>query len=144
MEVSGTGYEPGTFFILGSDTVQLSMDHILKTGQDQAELYADISDKLGVDKAYVVGASEGGFIGSNFALHFPERVEKLILLGPMGYAGAAQSILRITFAQLFPLRPIQESTFRWAFSDSPRLVDEFGEWFRPRCGFAEGAQRARI
>jgi pimeloyl-ACP methyl ester carboxylesterase len=107
-----------------------SMDHILKTGQDQAELYADISDKLGVDKAYVVGASEGGFIGSNYALHFPERVKKLALLGPMGYAGATQSIIRITFAQLFPLKPIQESTFRWAFSDSPQLVNEFGEWFR--------------
>jgi pimeloyl-ACP methyl ester carboxylesterase len=82
-----------------------------------------------VEKAYVVGASEGGFIGSNFALHHPERVEKLALLGPMGYSGAVQSIMRITFAQFFPLKPLQKATFKWAFSDSPRLNDEFGEWF---------------
>lgn len=47
----------------------------------------------------------------------------------MGYAGATQSVMRIKFAQFFPLKPIQESTFRWAFSDNPSLVDEFGEWF---------------
>jgi pimeloyl-ACP methyl ester carboxylesterase len=48
---------------------------------------------LGIEKAYVVGASEGGFIGTNFALYTPERVEKLALLGPMGYSGAFQSVL---------------------------------------------------
>jgi pimeloyl-ACP methyl ester carboxylesterase len=105
------------------------LQNVMKTGQDQADLYAEICDRLGVEKAYVVGASEGGFIGSNFALHHPERVEKLALLGPMGYSGAVQSIMRITFAQFFPLKPLQKATFKWAFSDSPRLNDEFGEWF---------------
>jgi pimeloyl-ACP methyl ester carboxylesterase len=95
----------------------------MQTGRDQAELYTEITGKLGVDKAYVIGASEGGFIGgSNYALYHPERVEKLALLGPMGYAGAMKSVMRITFAQFFPLKPIQNSTFRWAFSDSPLLM----------------------
>jgi len=107
-----------------------SLDHILKTGQDQAELYTEITDKLGVDKAYVVGASEGGFIGTNYALYHPERVEKLVLLGPMGYAGATQSVIRIMFAQFFPLKPVQDSTFRWAFSDAAVLKADFEEWFR--------------
>jgi pimeloyl-ACP methyl ester carboxylesterase len=107
-----------------------SLDHILETGQDQARLYTEITDKLGVEKAYVTGASEGGFIGSNYALYAPERVQKLVLLGPMGYAGAMQSILRIMLAQFFPLKSIQESTFRWAFSDSDLLEEDFGQWFR--------------
>lgn len=107
-----------------------SLDNILKTGQDQADLYTEITAKLGVDKAYVVGASDGGFIGTNYALYHPERVEKLALLGPMGYAGATQAVIRIMFAQFFPLRPIQASTFRWAFSDNPQLGEEFGEWFQ--------------
>ena len=106
-----------------------SLKNTMKTGRDQAELYTEITDKLGVEKAYVVGASEGGFIGSNYALYFPERVEKLALLGPMGYAGATKSVIRITFAQFFPLKPIQASTFGWAFSDSPKLKEEFSEWF---------------
>jgi pimeloyl-ACP methyl ester carboxylesterase len=106
-----------------------SMEHVLKTGEDQARLYTEITNKLGVERAYVAGASEGGFIGSNYALFAPERVEKLVLLGPMGYAGATESIMRITLAQFFPLRPIQERTFRWAFSDSDVLEADFGEWF---------------
>jgi pimeloyl-ACP methyl ester carboxylesterase len=107
-----------------------SLDNILRTGYDQAELYTEITTKLGVDKAYVVGASDGGFVGTNYALYHPERVEKLALLGPMGYAGATQAIIRIMVAQFFPLKPIQDSTFRWAFSDNPKLVKEFGEWFQ--------------
>ncbi|MCB8980210.1 MAG: alpha/beta hydrolase [Ardenticatenaceae bacterium] len=107
-----------------------SLDHILQNGQDQADLYAEISDKLGVDKAYVVGASEGGFIGSNYALYYPERVEKLALLGPMGYAGATETVTRIMFAQFFPLKLVQENTLHWAFGDDPQLNEEVGEWFR--------------
>lgn len=107
-----------------------SLDNRMRDGQDEAELYAEITDQLGVVQAYVVGASEGGFIGTQYALHAPERVEKLVLLGPMGYSGATQSVFRIMFAQFFPLKSIQESTFRWAFSDDPKLGQEFGEWFR--------------
>jgi pimeloyl-ACP methyl ester carboxylesterase len=106
-----------------------SLDNILKNGEDQAHLYAEIANQLGIDKAVVVGASDGGAIGSYYALHYPKRVEKLALLGPMGYAGANESIMRIMFAQFFPLKFIQESTFKWAFSDSDKLIEEFGEWF---------------
>jgi pimeloyl-ACP methyl ester carboxylesterase len=99
-------------------------------GQAQSDLYTQITEELGVERAYVVGASEGGFIGTNYALYAPERVEKLALLGPMGYAGTNASVLRIMLAQFFPLKPIQENTFRWAFGDNPKLDEGFGEWFR--------------
>ncbi|MBN2415522.1 alpha/beta fold hydrolase [bacterium] len=105
------------------------MGHVMKTGQDQAGLYCEIMDSLGIQSAYIAGASEGGFIGSNIALYAPERVRKLALLGPMGYSGAAQSIFRIAIAQMFPLKPIQQSTFSWAFSNSPMLEKEFETWF---------------
>ena len=106
-----------------------SVDHIMKDGKDEADLYKEIMDKLGVEKAYVVGASEGGFIASYLAIYYPEMVEKLVLMGPMGYAGATQAIIRITLAQFFPLKPIQDSTFSWAFSDSTQLKDDYEEWF---------------
>jgi pimeloyl-ACP methyl ester carboxylesterase len=93
-------------------------------------LYAEIADKLGVEKAYVVGASEGGFIGTNYALHSPERVEKLVLLGPMGYAGTTESVVRIMIVTFFPLKPIRDNTIPWAFGDDPKMVDAFGEWFQ--------------
>jgi pimeloyl-ACP methyl ester carboxylesterase len=34
------------------------------------------------------------------------------------------------FATLFPFKPIQDSTFSWAFSDSAALKADFEEWFR--------------
>jgi pimeloyl-ACP methyl ester carboxylesterase len=106
-----------------------SLDNVMKDGKDQANLYYEITEKLGVDNAYVVGASEGGFIGTNFALYHPERVKMLALLGPMGYSGAFQSVIRITFTQLFPLKLIQVNTFSWAFSNSVKLKEDLGEWF---------------
>lgn len=106
------------------------LNHIMQTGEDEANHYAEITDLLGLSKAYVVGASDGGFIASQYALYFPERVEKMVLLGPMGYAGANKAVTRIMFTQFFPLKPIQESTFRWAFSDSDQLQADYSEWFR--------------
>jgi pimeloyl-ACP methyl ester carboxylesterase len=105
------------------------MNNTLKSGEDQARLYAEITAKLNVNKAFIIGASEGGFVATNYALFYPERVEKLVLLGPMGYAGATESVLRIMFAQFFPLECIQDSTFSWAFSNNPKLKSDFSEWF---------------
>ena len=105
------------------------LNETLKNRLDQAALYREITDKLGVQRAHVVGASEGGFIGTNYALYAPDRVEKLVLLAPMGYRGSLSSVFRITLTQLFPLRPVQTATFRWAFSDSERVKAEMEEWF---------------
>ena len=57
-------------------------------------------------------------------------VEKLALLGPMGYSGALNSIIRITLSQIFPLKPIQDATFKWAFGTNPVVESEFGSWFQ--------------
>lgn len=38
-----------------------------------------ILDELKIEKAYVLGASFGGFVAQEFALRFPDRVKKLIL-----------------------------------------------------------------
>ncbi len=108
-----------------------NLSHVLRSREDQAALYAGIMDQLGIeDTAIVVGASEGGFIASNLAVHRPDRVERLVLLGPMGYTGATGAVLRIMGAQYVPLEPIQNATFRWAFSDAPHVISEFEEWFR--------------
>ncbi len=107
-----------------------NMKHVLANRFDQSRLYTEIMDTLGIGKAYLVGASEGGFVATNIALFAPERVEKIVLLGPMGYSGALLSVIRVTLTQMFPLGPLQENTFRWAFSDNAHLEEEFGEWYR--------------
>ncbi|MBG9983057.1 alpha/beta fold hydrolase [Aerococcaceae bacterium DSM 111020] len=44
----------------------------------------DFMDALGLDKVNLVGNSFGGSLGLSVALNYPERVNKLIMMGPMG------------------------------------------------------------
>ena len=55
-----------------------------KKAAEVGRLYADVADGLGIGRCSVLGASIGGHSAMRFALHAPERVSKLVLLGPMG------------------------------------------------------------
>ena len=54
------------------------------TFQALATQTRDLLDTLGVDKVAVVGHSMGGMVATRFALMFPDRVEKLALVNPIG------------------------------------------------------------
>lgn len=49
---------------------------------DYAEWLLDVFDRLELQKADIVGLSYGGFLAVNFALHAPDRVNRLVLLCP--------------------------------------------------------------
>lgn len=49
-----------------------------------------LMDVLGIEKAHLVGNSMGGASSMRFALEYPERIDKLILMGP---GGCGQSIM---------------------------------------------------
>ena len=98
-------------------------------GPALARFYSKIMDQLGIDNASLIGASQGGFIATNIALYEPQRVDKLILCGPMGYTGTDLSVLRILFTSMYPAPPVRESATNWAFGDDPRINAEVGEWF---------------
>ena len=46
--------------------------------------YKGFLDELGIDKLSLVGNSHGGAIAISFALQYPERIEKLVLMAPGG------------------------------------------------------------
>ena len=46
------------------------------------ELLRAMMDEMGIDKAYLVGNSAGGFLSVAFSLEYPDRVEALILVDP--------------------------------------------------------------
>lgn len=46
-----------------------------------------LMDQLGIAKAHVVGHSIGGRMAWTFAAHHPQRVDRLVLLSPDGFAG---------------------------------------------------------
>lgn len=52
--------------------------------EDYSEFLLSFMNALNIDSANIVGFSTGGVIAMDFALAFPERVKKLVLLSPGG------------------------------------------------------------
>ena len=64
---------PSRFGDLGSDMLGSG------TPAEQAIAYAELLDRLGIDKVYLLATSAGGSIAIRFALDYPERTKGLIL-----------------------------------------------------------------
>jgi pimeloyl-ACP methyl ester carboxylesterase len=59
-------------------------EHFQFTFQTLADTTRALLDSAHVDRAAVMGHSMGGMLATRFALMFPERVEKLVLVDPIG------------------------------------------------------------
>lgn len=64
---------PSRFGYLGSDILGNG------TPSEQAKAYAELLDRLGIDKVYLLATSAGGSVAIRFALDYPERTKGLIL-----------------------------------------------------------------
>lgn len=51
-----------------------------------AEAVRELFDELGIDRAAVLGNSMGGYAAAELALAHPDRVDRLVLMGPGGLA----------------------------------------------------------
>ena len=73
-----------------------------------AEWLLDALDALGVSEANLAGASYGGWLALNLALHAPERVRRLALLAPAGSFALLSLKFGLTMAPalLFPSEPV--------------------------------------
>ncbi|MGI9263587.1 MAG: alpha/beta fold hydrolase [Gammaproteobacteria bacterium] len=91
----------------------------------QVERVRAFADALGLTRFYVGGSSMGGNIAGAFAARYPEMVEGLWMISPLGVAGAEPSEMdRITIEQgESPLIIEQPSEFKLllklAFEDKP-------------------------
>ena len=56
------------------------------TDARSVEVLAALMDRLGLDRASLIGNSIGGAIAWTFAAQHPERVDKLVLISPDGFA----------------------------------------------------------
>ena len=59
--------------------------------------FTEVIDGLGIDTLYLAGNSYGGFTGAYYAMKLPERIRKLVLIGPA--------------ATIFPMRPFMLHMF---------------------------------
>lgn len=95
---------------------------------------ANVLDQLQVQSAVVAGNSFGGQLAWQFALDYPQRVERLVLVDAAGYPRNATSMpigfrlaqipaLAPLMANILP-RPMIESSIRNVYGDPSKVSDE--------------------
>lgn len=100
----------------------------------------DLLDSLKIGKAHVLGASFGGFVAQEFALSYPERLDKLILActtaGGKRHVKPDIEILRsFTPDPRLPLGTRIRKFFRPAFTEE--FSDEYAEEVEKVCRLRE-------
>jgi pimeloyl-ACP methyl ester carboxylesterase len=63
---------------------QSALPDWLDSIDDIAHIYLELMDRVGLARADVVGFSIGGWIAAELASKVPERVSRLVLIGPVG------------------------------------------------------------
>ncbi len=76
---------------------------------DFLQWFTELLDGLGIDTLHLVGNSYGGFTGAYYAMKLPERVLRLVLIGPA--------------STIYPMRPFMLHMFipKGLYSVFPRL-----------------------
>lgn len=105
------------------------MDIYPRNGQDYSKWLNEIMAELQISKCDVIGASMGGWISMNFAICSPEKVNHLILLGPMGIKANTTGVMKRLFkVLLFPNQKNKEALTEWTLGDNQKVNEEMAEY----------------
>lgn len=100
------------------------------SGKEIAGLYATLMDSLRIPSAPVFGASNGGYIAQCLAFYYPEKVESLLLFGPMGLTQLTKgSIFMLSAASMYPFQFIRDAVAEWALGEDEYCNEKYGDWF---------------
>lgn len=114
---------------------------------DLAQFVNDFMGALDINQAHIVGHSLGGGISLQYALQFPDAVDRLVLVCAAGLGKEATLVLRIATVPLLGellTRPSLNGTKRLLkefVKDQALLTDDFVE-FNYRMAARPGAQQA--
>lgn len=75
----------------------------------------ELLESLGVERSAIVGHSMGGMLATRYALTFPEAVERLVLVNPIGLED---------YAALVPYRPV-DFWYRRELENTPDKIREY-------------------
>ena len=117
----------------------------------QMKVLADLMDQLGVARAILVGNSMGGRIAWNFAAAHPDRVSRLVLVSPDGFASPGFAYDRAgetpLIMQALPYVAPPRSLLKVALSAAYARLDELSETTLDRYRdllLAPGVRRALV
>ena len=104
-------------------------DYYPENGQNYSEWLNEIMNELNINKCDVIGASMGGWISMNFAVYSPDKIDHLILLGPMGIKANTFGVMRRLFKVLFfPTQKNKEALTKWCLGNDQKVNDEMAEY----------------
>ena len=96
-----------------------------KKGKDWSDWLNEVMNGLQIDKCNVVAASMGGWIAMNFAIHSPDRVNRLVLLGPAGIKSSVFKLMRkFSKVMFYPSQKNKEALTKWVLGDSKEVNKE--------------------
>jgi len=78
---------------------------------DIAHLYLELMDRLKLDRVALIGASIGGWIAAEIASTVPERISKLVLVGPVGVKLGPPDKLDVPDIFVMPLDAVNRLMF---------------------------------
>jgi pimeloyl-ACP methyl ester carboxylesterase len=78
---------------------------------DVAHLYLELMDRLKLERVARMGASIGGWIAAEIASKVPERISKLVLIGPIGVKLGPPDKLDIPDIFVMPLDAVNKLMF---------------------------------
>lgn len=120
-------YAPDTIGDLGKSVLH-QLSRYPKNGQAYSEWLVDVFNELGIEQACVVGASMGGWITMNHAIYAPNRVKRIVLLGPQGIASNLEVLFRLFSIIFFPTQTNKKSLIRWILGDNPLVNEAFADY----------------
>lgn len=86
---------------------------------------SDFMDALGLQRAHIVGHSQGGAIALHYALDYPERVEKLVIVnsGGLGRLESISVLFALNWYVLFPSRKAGLRIGKYSFHKSEKAIE---------------------
>jgi pimeloyl-ACP methyl ester carboxylesterase len=113
-----------------------SLPEWLDSVDDIAHIYLELLDTLGLGKVDIVGCSIGGWIAAEMATKVPERVGRLVMVGPVGVKTGSQDKLDIPDIFALPQADVQKLMFhdpaKMAPDPKKMTDDELAQMFRNR------------
>lgn len=91
---------------------------------DIAHIYLELMDRLGLHRTKIMGCSIGGWIAAELATKSPERVEKLVLVGPEGVK--VGSPYKLDIPDIFAMS--QEQMAKTMFHDPAKARIDFSKF----------------
>jgi pimeloyl-ACP methyl ester carboxylesterase len=97
------------------------------TTEMMADDLAGLLDVIGISKANISGTSMGGMIAQQFAIHYPERVNRLILMCTTSGGPKSIPINELDSSDIDVI--VSKCMTQQYIAENPEMVQNFKSWF---------------